>query len=89
MDAGEREIGLVVEGLGAHGDAASVPLEPHPAELRPPDRRERAADFKQRFNPFVFKMDVGLLDGRDGPALRSRLPSPAVILLLAVEGRQG
>ncbi len=46
------------------------------------------ASFSQRFNPFIFKMDVdfspdgaGLLDRRLGIA--------AVILLLAIEGRQG
>jgi hypothetical protein len=41
----------------------------------------------QRFNPFVFKMDVDLTDDV-GRRLDRRLAAAAVVLLMAVEGRQ-
>lgn len=45
------------------------------------------ARFSQRFNPFVFKMDVDFsLDGQN--TLDRRLGIAAVVLLLAIEGRQ-
>lgn len=47
----------------------------------------RVADFRQAFNPFIFKMHVDLsMDERR--VLDRRLALAAVVLLLAVEGRQ-
>lgn len=48
---------------------------------------ERVADFRQAFNPFIFKMHVDFsMDERS--VLDRRLGLAAVVLLLAIEGRQ-
>ena len=49
---------------------------------------KRAASYRQRFNPFISKMDVNLEKGaRD--ILDPRMGLAAGILLVAIEGRQG
>ena len=49
---------------------------------------KRAASYRQRFNPFISKMDVTLEKGaRD--ILDPRMGLAAGILLVAIEGRQG
>ena len=49
---------------------------------------KRAASYRQRFNPFISKMDVNLEKGaRD--ILDPRMALAAGILLVAIEGRQG
>lgn len=89
MDGGEREIGLVVE-----DSALMATLRRFLSNLIPQNYDlliggERAADFKQRFNPFVFKMDVDFSMDPMGQRCDRRLAIAAVILLLAIEGRQG
>jgi hypothetical protein len=44
------------------------------------------ADFEQRFNPFVYKLDVKV---RPDATLDRRLIFAAAVLLAAIEGRQG
>ncbi|MHC4986554.1 MAG: LURP-one-related/scramblase family protein [Planctomycetota bacterium] len=46
------------------------------------------AKFKQRFNPFVQKMDIDFTADTDG-RLDRRLGLAAAVLLVAIEGRQG
>ena len=45
-----------------------------------------AATFRQRFNPFVFKMDVRF---EGAPQVDRRLLMAAAVLLVSIEGRQG
>lgn len=47
----------------------------------------RVADFRQAFNPFIFKMHVDFSMDEAG-VLDRRLGLAAVVLLLAIEGRQ-
>ena len=49
---------------------------------------QQVATFVQHFNPFIFKMDVDFSPDTGG-FLDRRLGIAAVILLLAIEGRQG
>jgi len=89
MDSGEREIGLVVE-----DSALMAMLRRFLSNLIPQNYDlliggERAADFKQRFNPFVFKMDIDFSMDAAAQRCDRRLAIAAVILLLAIEGRQG
>jgi hypothetical protein len=44
---------------------------------------------KQAFNPFVFKAQVDFSDDPGGRILDRRLALASVVLLLAIEGRQG
>ena len=69
------------------GAAAALPHEPGPAELRRGRHAGRKqADLKQRFNPFVYKLEV---DVDPGSTIDRRLIMAAAILIAAVEGRQG
>lgn len=59
---------------------------PQTFSLTAPDGR-RLGGLKQRFNPFLLIYDVDL--GPEGPdALDARLGQAAVVLVLAIEGRQ-
>ena len=46
-----------------------------------------AADLAQRFNPFIYKLDIDFSDDPDG-RLDRRLGLAAAVLLAAIEGRQ-
>lgn len=46
------------------------------------------ADYRQRFNPFIFKLEMDF-SGDTGGLLDRRLGAAAGILLAAIEGRQG
>lgn len=46
----------------------------------------RQADFVQKFNPFVYKLDVSV---RPGATLDRRMIFAVAVLLAAIEGRQG
>ena len=88
MDPTDRELGLIVE-----DSALMATLRRFLSNLIPQNYDlliggERAADFKQRFNPFVFKMDVDFSMDVQGTRCDRRLALAAVVLLLAVEGRQ-
>jgi len=48
---------------------------------------QKAVDLKQRFNPFVYHMDIDF--GAQQPLIDRRLGIAGGILLAAVEGRQG
>lgn len=89
MDAQDREIGIVTE-----DSALMATLRRFLSNLIPQNfdmlvGGERVADFKQRFNPFVFKMDVDFSMDPEGRKVDRRLAIASVILLLAIEGRQG
>lgn len=89
MDANEQELGILVE-----DSALMATLRRFLSNLIPQNfdllvGGERVADFKQRFNPFVFKMDVDFSMDPQGAKCDRRLAIAAVILLLAIEGRQG
>ena len=48
---------------------------------------QKAVDLKQRFNPFVYHMDIDF--GTQQPLIDRRMGIAAGVLLAAVEGRQG
>lgn len=86
MDEADREIGTVVEdsvGL-ALVRRVLTSLVPQNYDLLINNRR--AADFRQRFNPFVYHLEIDF-----GPDLLvdRRLGVAAALLLAAIEGRQG
>ena len=89
LDANDRELGIITE-----DSALMATLRRFLSNLIPQNfdmiiGGERVADFKQRFNPFVFKMDVDFSMDPQGQRCDRRLGLAAVILLLAIEGRQG
>lgn len=88
MDPNDREIGLITE-----DSALMAMLRRFLSNLIPQNydaivNGQRVADFRQAFNPFIFKMHVDFSMDSQGQALDRRLGLAAVVLLLAVEGRQ-
>ena len=88
IDAYDREIGLVTEDsvLMATLRRFLSNLIPQGFDLVIGDHK--AADFTQRFNPFVFKMDIDFSMDPLGQRCDRRLAIAAVVLLLMIEGRQ-
>lgn len=87
MDAGDNEVGTIEEdnmGL-ALVRRFLTNLVPQNYDLVVQGRK--AVDLKQRFNPFVYHMDIDF--GTQTPLIDRRLGIAAGILLAAVEGRQG
>jgi uncharacterized protein YxjI len=89
LDANDGEIGLVVEDSAVMAMLRRLLSNLIPQNFDMLVGGERVADFKQRFNPFVFKMDVDFTMDPMGQRCDRRLGIAAVILLLAIEGRQG
>ena len=89
LDANDAEIGLVVEDSAVMAALRRLLSNLIPQNFDMLVGGERVADFKQRFNPFVFKMDVDFTMDPMGQRCDRRLGIAAVILLLAIEGRQG
>ena len=86
LDANDRMIGTIKEDsqFMALLRRLITPLIPQSFHAEVGGRS--AARFKQRFNPFVGKLEVTL---EEGSLLDARLALAAAILLMAVEGRQG
>jgi uncharacterized protein YxjI len=89
LDGNDRELGILTE-----DNAGMAALRRLLSNLIPQNfdlliDGQRVADYRQRFNPFIFKMDVDFSDDPNGDKLDRRLGIAAVILLLAIEGRQG
>lgn len=89
LDAADNEIGLVVEDSAVMAALRRLLSNLIPQNFDLLIGGERVGDFKQRFNPFVFKMDVDFTMDPMGQRCDRRLGIAAVILLLAIEGRQG
>ena len=87
MDAGEAEIGLIQEdsALLATLRRFITPLIPQKFLFQ--IRERPVGTLKQAFNPFVFKAQADFSED-PGKVLDRRLALAAVVLLLAIEGRQ-
>ena len=88
MDAGEAEIGLIQEdsALLAMLRRFITPLIPQKFLFQ--IRERPVGTLKQAFNPFVFKAQADFSED-PGKVFDRRLALAAVVLLLAIEGRQG
>lgn len=89
MDANDAEIGILTEDSAGMAALRRLLSNLIPQNFDLLVGGQRVADFRQRFNPFIFKMDVDFTDDPNGDRLDRRLGIASVILLLAVEGRQG
>ena len=89
MDAGDAEIGLIQEdsALLAILRRFITPLIPQKFLFQ--IRGRPVGSLKQAFNPFVFKAQVDFSEDPGGKILDRRLALASVVLLLAIEGRQG
>lgn len=91
LDAGEREIGTLVEDsmMLALIRRMLTNLVPQRYDIFFPDLSgEKVASLDQNFNPFVYKLDVDIsMDPQR--RLDPRIAISAAILLAAVEGKQG
>lgn len=88
LDPMDREIGLIQE------DSALMAALRRVINLIPQHFSfwiggQQVGEARQQFNPFVFRMDVDFSRDPGGQRLDRRLGLAAVILLLAIEGRQG
>lgn len=88
MDAGDRELGLITEDSTLMAMLRRFLSNLIPQNFDAMIGGRRVADLKQAFNPFIFKMHVDFSMDPQGTFDR-RLGLAAVVLLLAVEGRQG
>jgi uncharacterized protein YxjI len=87
LDANDRPVGKVSE------DSAGLALlrrfltnlVPQRFDVVDPSGRKQA-DLDQRFNPFVYKLDVTV---DSGSTIDRRLVLAAAVLIAAIEGRQG
>jgi hypothetical protein len=88
LDAAEREVGLIREDNAALALVRRFLTNIIPQKFDFEAGGTRVGTARQAWNPFVLKMDVDVsMD--TARKLDRRLVAAAVILLLAVEGRQG
>ena len=87
LDAGDREVGKITEDSTLLALVRRFLTNLVPQKFRAEVRGQRVGSFKQRFNPFVLKLEVDL-SGNTAGALDPRLAIAAAILLCAIEGRQ-
>jgi len=87
MDADDREIGQIVEDSTFLALLRRTFLAILPQSYRVEVEGEPAAVVRQRFNPFILKLDVDFTPDTAG-RLDRRLGLAAAVLLSAIEGRQ-
>ena len=87
MDNADREIGFIEEDQMMLALVRRFLTNLVPQNYDLVMNGQKAVDLKQRFNPFVYHMDVDF--GLQQPLIDRRLGIAAGILLAAVEGRQG
>lgn len=89
MDEHDREIGKVIEDNMALALVRRFlsNLVPQNYDLLMLDG-SRACDLRQKFNPFLYHLDIDLRDDPQG-RLDRRLAVAAAVLLAAIEGKQG
>ena len=87
MDNSDREIGLIEEDQMMLALVRRLLTNLVPQNYDLVMNGQKAVDLKQRFNPFVFHMDVDF--GTQQPLIDRRMGIAAGVLLAAVEGRQG
>jgi len=88
MDAGDAEIGLIQEDSALLATLRRFLTNLIPQKFLFQVRGRPVGMLKQAFNPFVFKAQVDFSED-PGKVLDRRLALAAVVLLLAIEGRQG
>lgn len=87
MDANDREIGTIEEDNMGLALVRRFLTNLIPQNYDLIMQGQKAVDLKQRFNPFVYHMDIDF--GAQTPLIDRRLGIASGILLAAVEGRQG
>lgn len=87
MDAGDAEIGLIQEDSALLATLRRFLTNLIPQKFLFQVRGRPVGTLKQAFNPFVFKAQVDFSED-PGKVLDRRLSLAAVVLLLAIEGRQ-
>ena len=86
MDNADREIGLIEEDQMMLALVRRLLTNLVPQNYDLVMNGQKAVDLKQRFNPFVYHMDVDF--GTQQPLIDRRMGIAAGVLLAAIEGRQ-
>ena len=87
--AGDAEIGLIQEDSALLATLRRFLTNLIPQSFAYQVHGRPVGTVKQAFNPFVFKAQVDFSDDPGGRILDRRLALASVVLLLAIEGRQG
>jgi hypothetical protein len=88
LDAADREIGRIREDSAALALVRRFLTNIIPQKYQFEAGGQLVGTARQRWNPFVLKMDVDV-SADTGRTLDRRLVAAAIVLLLAVEGKQG
>ena len=87
MDANDQEIGVCIEDSLGLALVRRLIMDLVPQNYDVMIGGARAADLRQRFNPFVYKLDIDLMQW---PAsVDVRMGVAAAVLIAAIEQRQG
>jgi hypothetical protein len=89
MDGGDNEIGLIQEDSALLATLRRFLTNLIPQSFTFEVRGRPVGTLKQAFNPFVFRAQADFSEDPGGNILDRRLGLASVILLLAIEGRQG
>ncbi len=88
LDARGQSVGKIVEDSMVMALLRRLLTDLIPQAFHATVSDQPVASYRQRFNPFIFKLEVQLAPGASA-AIRTELLLAAGILLTAVEGRQG
>ena len=88
LDTGDNQIGMIKEDSMALALVRRFLSNLVPQSFTVTMGSEEVAEFRQNFNPFVAKYDIDFTPDKQN-LLDRRLGIAAVILLLAIEGKQG
>ena len=87
LDDGDNVVGKVVEDSGTMAAMRRFLSNLIPQRFHVSDGDDKpAAFFRQRFNPFIYKLEVEIADDS---GVDSRVLMGAAVLISAIEGRQG
>ena len=86
MDADDNEVGIIMEDSGLMAFLRRFLSNLIPQEFYAEVTGERVCNYKQHFNPFVYKLDVNLTT--EANAFDRIICLAGGILLAAIEGRQ-
>jgi hypothetical protein len=89
MDAGDAEIGVIREDSAFLATLRRFLTNLIPQSFAYQVRGRLVGTLKQAFNPFVFRAQADFSEDPGGNILDRRLALASVVLLLAIEGRQG
>ena len=88
MDTADQEVGRIREDSAALALVRRFLTNIIPQKYQFEAGGQMVGTARQRWNPFVLKMDVDV-SADTGRRLDRRLVAAAIVLLLAVEGKQG